>query len=76
MNKTLLKNSDDFIKLINENIDTKSFRCPVVTSLQLNKDGFCPKVYPCVCVWNVNEHGDYPAELVAEFVYLSDFEYK
>lgn len=72
MNKTLLKNYDDFQDLIAEVIGVYEFYVKTVTRLDKD-DTTRPRKYPCVAVWDIIDDDNGPSELVAEFVYLDDF---
>ena len=73
MEKTLLKNYDDFKSLIKENTGFLGFYGRTVTMLD-SSDDTRPAKYPCVAVWDIEEDSNGPSYLESEFVYLDDFE--
>lgn len=72
MNKTLLKNYDDFQNLIAENTGNHHFYGRTITCLDMD-DNTRPRQYPCVAVWDIVEDSN-RSYLEADFVYLDDFE--
>lgn len=69
MNKTLLKNKEEFESFIHShtgNIPGHGNVASYFWSL--------PEKYPCVVVWCIAYNGNGPDELDGEFVYLDDFE--
>lgn len=73
MEKTLLKNYDDFQYLIAENTGVLSWYGRTVTMLDTSDDTR-PTKYPCVAVWEIVNDDNGPCYLESEFVYLDDFE--
>ena len=72
MNKTLLKNYDDFQNLIDENTGILGWYGMTITMLD-SYDDTRPEKYPCVAVWEIVDNDDGPCHLESEFVYLDDF---
>ena len=68
MEKTLIKNKEEFDSFINENTGYIPGYGNVDTDFWTS-----PEKYPCVVVWRIRYDSDGPDRLYGEFVYLDDF---
>ena len=68
MNKTLLKNKEEFESFVNSHTGYIEGHGNVKSWL------FEPEKYPCVVIWHIEYDGNGPDRLDGDFVYLDDFE--
>lgn len=68
MNKTLLKNKEEFEAFEEDNTG----RLPFYGNTRSCLDN--PEKYPCVLIWDIEDNSDGPSHLRGEFVYLDDFQ--